>query len=127
MAVDANVLISIATPAQAVLRPYPLPGPDWDRLWPAPQGIAAWYKSFHQIPPDRQLFLQGTRNSPLWGDAIGSLQAARLLASAGAGAGAGLGAGAGAGIAAGTALGAAGWTRALSPPREAKRLRARPA
>jgi len=80
----ANVLVCIATPGHAFLRAFEPPQPDHPRIWSATKELREWYAKGRGLDPGQQLYMLGTWNSPLWGDAIGALTTTRVLATAGA-------------------------------------------
>lgn len=75
-----EVLLCVATPAHFYLRShFAQPG-----LPELPAQYYEWYRKRHTLPSDAKLFMLPTHNSPLWGDAVGALTVARVLAGAGA-------------------------------------------
>lgn len=81
---NGNTMVCIATPAHLFLRPY-AQQPRYARLPEAPPGLEKWYEQRHTLAPGQRLFMLKTHNSPLWGDAVGSVTATRVLAAARAG------------------------------------------
>jgi hypothetical protein len=84
LARDADVLVCVATPPQAVLRRYPAGAPPRrPRLLEAPTEMAARLRQ-RPLAPGSAWYTLITGNSPFWGDSMGALTVARLLSQAGA-------------------------------------------
>lgn len=84
---NANVLISVATPAHLLLRNYDgQPAQRLQLLQPVPEfpDYYEWYRLRHPITFGSKLYMHPIHNSPLWGDAAGAMAAVQTLTAANA-------------------------------------------
>ena len=82
---NANVLLCVATAAQLTVLPMdfklewtpPLP------TFEAPTALYPWYLRYHRLQPGGKLFLTPDANSPHFGDVLGAMGVARIMAASG--------------------------------------------
>jgi hypothetical protein len=79
-----NVLVSVATPAQAYIREFPEPNPPVPGQYPVQKEIVEWYRRQRPASANATLLAVPTFNSPLWGDAAGAFEVASFLRGFGA-------------------------------------------
>jgi hypothetical protein len=77
-----TVLLSVATPPQSYIRPYPVNNPPTPGIYPVQPSIVDWYRRQRPQVKDQFLFQNPTFNSPLWGDAAGAVRIASMLNAA---------------------------------------------
>jgi hypothetical protein len=79
-----TVLLSVATPPQSYIRPFPVSQPPIPGIHPLQGSIAEWYRKQRPDGKDLFLFQTPTFNSPLWGDTAGAVRIASMLNGFGA-------------------------------------------
>lgn len=73
-----TVLVSVATPPQSFIRPFPVPDPKLPGVMPVEETVQTWYRRMRPGPMPH-LGQLPTFNSPLWGDTAGAVTVAGFL------------------------------------------------
>lgn len=73
-----TVLVSVATPPQSFIRPFPVPDPKLPGVMPVEETVQKWYRRMRPGPMPH-LGQIPTFNSPLWGDAAGAVTVTGFL------------------------------------------------
>ena len=80
---DGDVLVSVASHSHLQVRARSTAPPESERAVDAPPPVYEWYKKYHPLPSEKNLYLEFVDTSTRFGDAIGAVEVVRTIAAAG--------------------------------------------